>query len=60
MGRCGRIDDQRLCISDICLKSPYFDRFQKLDALLRDDIEKGIVVIESTDIIGADDKAYDV
>lgn len=40
--------------------SGYVINLQKLDALLREDIEKGIVVIESTDIHGADDRTYDI
>ena len=55
----GGVKDTRTYNEDTEL-SGYVINLQKLDALLRDDIEKGIVVIESTDIIGADDKAYDV
>jgi hypothetical protein len=55
----GGVKDTRTYDEDAEL-SGYVINLQKLDALLRDDIEKGIVVIESTDIIGADDKAYDV
>ena len=55
----GGVKDARTYNDDAEL-SGYVINLQKLDDLLRDDIEKGIVVIESTDIIGADDKAYDV
>lgn len=33
---------------------------QKLDGLLKSDIENGIVRIEKTQFIGADDKEYDI
>ena len=33
---------------------------QKLNALLRNDIQRGIVVIEATEIYGADDKTFDI
>ena len=55
----GGVKDTRTYNEDTEL-SGYVINLQKLDALLREDIEKGIVVIESTDIQGADDKAYDV
>lgn len=55
----GGVKDTRTYNEDTEL-SGYVINLQKLDALLREDIEKGIVVIESTDIHGADDKAYDV
>lgn len=38
----------------------YVINLRKLDALLQDDIRKGIVVIESTEILGTDDKTYDI
>jgi len=38
----------------------YVINLQKLDALLREDIRKGIVVIEATEIYGADDKTFDI
>lgn len=38
----------------------YVINLQKLDALLREDIRKGIVVIEATEIKGADEKTYDI
>lgn len=55
----GGVKDTRTYNEDTEL-SGYVINLQKLDELLREDIEKGIVVIESTDIHGADDKAYDV
>ena len=38
----------------------YVINLQKLDALLKADINKGIVRIEKTEIIGVDDKEYDI
>ena len=38
----------------------YVINLQKLDALLREDILRGIVVIEATEILGADDKIFDI
>ena len=38
----------------------YVISLQKLDALLKADIKKGIVRIEKTEIIGVDDKEYDL
>lgn len=38
----------------------YVISLQKLDGLLKSDIENGIVRIEKTRIIGADDKEYDI
>ena len=38
----------------------YVINLQKLDALLREDIQRGIVVIEATEILGADDKTFDI
>ena len=38
----------------------YVISLQKLDGLLKSDIENGIVRIEKTQIIGADDKEYDI
>ncbi|MBR1410406.1 MAG: hypothetical protein IJ580_04830 [Prevotella sp.] len=38
----------------------YVISLQKLDALLKADIRKGIVRIEKTEIIGTDDKEYDL
>lgn len=38
----------------------YVISLQKLDALLKADIKKGIVRIEKTEIIGADKKEYDL
>ena len=38
----------------------YVISLQKLDALLKADIKKGIVTIEKTEIIGVDDKEYDL
>jgi len=38
----------------------YVISLQKLDALLKADIKKGIVTIEKTEIIGADDKEYEL
>ena len=32
----------------------------KPSSVLQDDIRKGIVVIESTEILGTDDKTYDI
>lgn len=55
----GGVKDTRTYNEDAEL-SGYVINLQKLDALLRDDIEKGTVVIESSDIVGADDRAYDV
>lgn len=38
----------------------YVISLQKLDALLKADIQKGIVRIEKTEIIGVDDKEYEL
>ena len=38
----------------------YVISLQKLDALLKADIKRGLVRIEKTEIIGADDKEYDI
>ena len=38
----------------------YVISLQKLDALLKADIKKGLVRIEKTEIIGVDDKEYDL
>ena len=38
----------------------YVISLQKLDALLKANIQKGIVRIEKTEIIGVDDKEYDL
>lgn len=38
----------------------YVISLQKLDGLLKSDIENGVVRIEKTLIIGIDDKAYDI
>lgn len=38
----------------------YVINLQKLDALLSEDIKKGIVVIEATEILGADEKTFDI
>jgi hypothetical protein len=38
----------------------YVISLQKLDALLKADIKNGLVRIEKTEIIGADDKEYDL
>ncbi len=38
----------------------YVINLQKLDALLKADIKRGLVRIEKTEIIGADDKEYDI
>lgn len=38
----------------------FMDYIQKLDALLKADIKKGIVRIEKTEIIGVNDKEYDL
>ena len=38
----------------------YVISLQKLDHLLKSDIENGIVRIEKTQIIGADGKEYDI
>ena len=40
--------------------SGYVINLQKLDALLKADIRRGLVRIEKTEIIGADDKEYDI
>ena len=38
----------------------YVISLQKLDALLKADIKKGLARIEKTEIIGVDDKGYDL
>ena len=38
----------------------YVISLQKLDGLLKTDIENGVVRIEKTQIVGADDKEYDI
>jgi len=38
----------------------YVINLQKLDALLREDIRKGIVIIEATEIHVTDDKTFDL
>ena len=38
----------------------YVISLQKLDALLKADIKRGLVRIEKTEIIGTDDKQYDI
>ena len=38
----------------------YVISLQKLDALLKADIKNGLVRIEKTEIIGVDDKEYDL
>lgn len=38
----------------------YVINLQKLDALLSEDIKKGIVVIDATEILGADEKTFDI
>lgn len=38
----------------------YVISLQKLDELLKADIKRGVVRIEKTEIIGADDKEYDI
>ena len=40
--------------------SGYVINLQKLDALLKADIKRGLVRFEKTEIIGADDKEYDI
>ena len=42
------------------VSSSYVINLQKLDALLSEDIKKGIVVIEATEILGADEKTFDI
>ena len=55
----GGVKDTRTYEQDPELNG-YVINLQKLDALLRDDIQKGIVVIEATEIYGADDKTFDI
>ena len=55
----GGVKDTRTYEQDLELNG-YVINLQKLDALLRDDIQRGIVVIEATEIYGADDKTFDI
>ena len=68
---CLRLSDSVLIVGNGGVKSTktyeededlngYVISLQKLDALLKADIRKGIVRIEKTEIIGIDDKEYDL
>lgn len=45
---------------DDAVLNGYVINLQKLDALLKADVQRGLVRIEKTEIIGADDKQYDI
>ena len=68
---CLRLSDSVLIVGNGGVKSTrtheedetlngYVISLQKLDALLKADIKKGLVRIEKTDIIGVDNKEYDL
>ena len=68
---CLRLSDSVLIVGNGGVKSTqkveednvlngYVISLQKLDDLLKADIKRGVVRIEKTEIIGADDKEYDI